>query len=347
LNFALRRDDDRFGENVRCRGSHHIPPTYVVGPVDACLDRESDQMNARPDPRLSGLMSQRRRLLNLAYRFLGSVTEAEDAVQETFARWYAMPAAQQDAIESLPAWLSTVISRVCLDQLGSARSQREKYVGDGLPEPVPDPAEAAGGDPADRITLNESIDMAFLVILESMSPAERVTFLLHDVFRYPFAEIAEIVGRTPAACRQLASAGRRRLRTERPAPTPVGRRTDVVRNFKEAWEAKDIGSLVGLLDPGAAVVADGGGLALASLHPIEGGDEVARYLVGLAELAGTLNLVERTVNGRPGLVAIDEGATAAVYAFEIAGDRIQRIWVVRNPDKLRLWAEGARFARAR
>jgi DNA-directed RNA polymerase specialized sigma24 family protein len=134
------------------------------------MNARPDPHESRPDERLSELLSQRRRLLNIAYRFLGSLSDAEDAVQETFARWYALTADQQDAIESLPAWLSTVISRLCLDQLGSARTRRESYVGQWLPEPVPDPADTAGRqgagstDPADRITLDESIDMAFLVV---------------------------------------------------------------------------------------------------------------------------------------------------------------------------------------
>ena len=159
-----------------------------------------------PDPGLSAVMSERRQLINLSYRLLGSLADAEDAVQETYARWYAMSRPQQQAIESPGAWLTKVASRICLDLLGSARARRERYVGDWLPEPLPGPADWVSGraagttaDPADRITLDESVNMAFLVVLESMTPAERVTFILHDVFRYSFAEVAEIVGRTPAA----------------------------------------------------------------------------------------------------------------------------------------------------
>jgi RNA polymerase sigma factor (sigma-70 family) len=170
----------------------------------------------RPDPSLSAIMSERRQLINLAYRLLGSLADAEDAVQETYARWYAMTRQQQDAIESPGAWLTTVASRICLNLLGSARTRRETYVGEWIPEPLPDPGEwitgRSGGttvDPADRVTLDESVNMAFLVVLETMTPAQRVAFILHDVFRYPFAEVAEIVGRTPAACRQLASSARR------------------------------------------------------------------------------------------------------------------------------------------
>jgi RNA polymerase sigma factor (sigma-70 family) len=282
------------------------------------------------------LLGERGRMINLAYRLLGSLADAEDAVQEAYARWYALAPADQDAIESPGAWLSTVTSRVCLDVLRSARVKREQYVGEWIPEPVPDTNQ---WDPADRITLDESIDMAFLVVLDAMTPAKRVAFLLHDVFRYPFDEVGEIVGRSPAACRQLASSARRRVRGARPIEGPSAQRAGIVRSFKEAWEAKDVGALVGLLDPSASVVADGGGLVAASLHPIDGGEEIARYLVDLAERAGDFDLLERTVNGKAGLIAKHGGDTVAVYAFKIAGERIQRMWVVRNPEKLRTWRD--------
>ena len=172
-------------------------------------------------------MSERRQLINLTYRLLGSLAEAEDAVQETYARWYALSRQQQDAIESPGAWLTTVASRICLNLLGSARARRETYVGEWIPEPLPGPADwdtgRPGGtttDPADRVTLDESVSMAFLVVLESMTPAERVAFILHDVFRYSFAEVAEITGRTPAACRQLASSARRRIRASQASSDP-------------------------------------------------------------------------------------------------------------------------------
>ncbi|GAA1447858.1 RNA polymerase sigma factor SigJ [Leifsonia poae] len=295
-------------------------------------------------PREHSVLAEQRSLLNLAYRMLGSLADAQDAVQEGYARWYGLSAEQQEAITSPGAWLNTVVSRVCLDLLGSARARRERYVGEWLPEPVPDAVEWHGGgagdprDPADRITLDESVDMAFLVILDSMTPAERVAFLLHDVFRFPFPEIAEIVGRTPAACRQLASSARRRIKDARPAAVPAAERAGVVREFKRAWELKDIGALIEVLDPSATAVADGGGRATASVIPIEGGEQIARYLVALAQRAGALALLERTVNGQPGLVAIDEGVTVAVYAFDIAEHRVQRLWVIRNPEKLRNWA---------
>ncbi|NUT96784.1 MAG: RNA polymerase sigma factor SigJ [Saccharothrix sp.] len=270
---------------------------------------------------------QRRHLTGLAYRLLGSVAEAEDAVQETYARWYALTPAQRDAIVSPDAWMTTVASRVCLDQLGSARVRRERYVGDWIPEPVPAP------DVADRVTLDESITMAFLVVLETMTPAERVALVLHDVFGHSFAEIADVLGRTSAACRQLASSARRRLRTGRP-PTPAARQAELVRNFKQAWEAGDITALVGLLDPDATMTADGGGVVRAALRPIHGGDRIARYLLGQTS---ALTILERTVNGLPGLVAQLDGVTVTVAAFDVTGDRIGRIWAVRNPAKLTRW----------
>jgi len=293
---------------------------------------------------LSAIMSERRRLINLGYRLLGSLADAEDVVQETYARWYAMSRPQQDAIASPAAWLTTVASRICLDLLGSARARRERYVGEWIPEPLPDRTEwisgrSGGGtlDPADRVTLDESINMAFLVVLESMTPAERVAFILHDVFRYSFAEVAEIVGRTPAACRQLASSARRRVRASQAPATPTAQQAGIVRGFKQAWEAGDIDALIGLLDPDATAIGDGGGLVSAALRPIEGGAQIARYFVDLAERATGLTLVERTVNGQPGLVLQQDGLTAAVIAFDIAGGRVKHIWAVRNPEKLRPW----------
>jgi RNA polymerase sigma-70 factor (ECF subfamily) len=182
--------------------------------------------------------------------------------------------------------------------------------------------------------------MAFLVVLDSMTPAQRVAVILHDVFGYSFAEVAEITGRTPAACRKLASSARRRIRAAQPPATPTARQVGLVRDFKKAWEAKDIGALIGLLDPGATVTADGGGLATAALRPIEGAEQVARFYAGIADREPGLTLLERTVNGQPGLVAQHDGVTTTVFAFHIAGEKIKRIWAVRNPDKLRPWTTG-------
>ena len=316
--------------------------------ADGTMSTQSEPGGGGPGPGLNAVMGERRQLINLAYRLLGSLADAEDVVQETSARWYAMSGQQQEAIESPGAWLTTVASRICLDLLGSARARRERYVGEWIPEPLPEPAEWPGGqpggitpDPADRVTLDESVSMAFLVVLESMTPAERVAFILHDVFRYSFAEVAEIVGRTPAACRQLASSARRRVRAAQAPLAPAAGQTGVVRDFKRAWEAGDIGALIGLLDPGATMTADGGGLVSARLRPVEGAEQIARYLVDLAARApGDLTLLEHTVNGQPGLVAQQNGVAVTVFAFDLAGTLITHLWAVRNPDKLRPWTTG-------
>ena len=291
------------------------------------------------DPHLSEVISERRQLINLAYRLLGSLAEAEDVAQETYTRWYALTSQQRDAIASPGAWMTTVASRICLDLLGSARARREHYVGDWIPEPVPggwlDDTVSAPADPADRVTLDESVSMAFLVVLDSMTPAERVSFVLHDIFRYTFNEIAEVVGRTPGACRQLASQARRRIDTSRDRSTAD--REELVRSFKQAWESRDIEALVGLLDPSAVATADGGGLALAFLEPISGAEQIAAAWMEIAARAPAVTIQECSVNGQPGLVGQVDGTTVSVYAFDIADGRITRIWAVRNPEKLGPW----------
>jgi hypothetical protein len=165
-----------------------------------------------------------------------------------------------------------------------------------------------------------------------MTPAERVAFILHDVVRYSFAEVAEILGRTPAACRQLASSARRRIRASQPPATPTAQQAAIVRDFKQALEAKDIDALISLLDPDAT--------AITVLHPIEGGEHIARAWVDIARRVPSLIFLRHTVDGQPGLVAQQDGVTVTVYAFDIAGDRIKHIWAVRNPEKLRPWTTG-------
>lgn len=296
------------------------------------------------EPQLRAVMGERRNLLNVGYRLLGSLVEAEDVVQEAYTRWYAMTPQDRAAIKNPGAWLTTVTSRICLNQLTSARARRELYVGEWLPEPLPGPggdgtagSDDDAADPADRVTLDESVGMALMVVMESMTPAERVAFILHDVFGYPFDEIAEIVGRSPGACRQLASSARGRVRTVRPDTAGSAQQADVVRRFEAAWRAKDIDSLVELLDPSVVATADGGGRAVAFRDPLEGRDEVIDVWLQLADRIGELTLHQRSVNGQPGLVAQQDGRTVSVYAFDIVGGVIRRIWAIRNPEKLGPW----------
>lgn len=301
-------------------------------------------MSDPEDPTLTAVMGERRHLLNLAYRLLGSLAEAEDAVQETYTRWFALSPEQRDAIRSPAAWLTTVASRLCLDLLGSARARRERYVGEWVPEPLPNSPEWSGlavraaDNPADRVTLDESVTMAFLVTVESLTPAERVALILHDVFGYSFAEVADIVGRTPAACRQLASSARKRARDGRPPRTPLTDQAEIVRAFRRAWEARDIDALLALLDPDATAIADGGGRTTALPHPLTGARQIADHYLYLAErMSADITVTECTVNGQPGLVMRQNGTTRTVFAFHIATNRITSIWAIRNPAKLRHW----------
>ncbi|MFE9506795.1 RNA polymerase sigma factor SigJ [Streptomyces anthocyanicus] len=296
--------------------------------------------------RSAPVTGERRQLINVAYRMLGSLADAEDAVQEAYARWYAMPADRREAVGSPGAWLTTVVSRVCLNHLRSARVRREHYVGQWLPEPLADPAERTAArtpgiasDPADLITLDESVGMAFLVVLDSMSPAQRVAFVLHDVFRYPFPEVARIVGRTPAACRRLASTARRGIRTaQESAAMSTAQDAVVVRDLKRAWETNDVDALIRLLDPEVAAVGDGGGVVRTLEHPLRGREPIVRGLLRFGPRQSGQTLLERTVNGRPGLVGCQDGAVVTVYSFGVSDHRVRHLWAMRNPEKLRSWA---------
>lgn len=284
---------------------------------------------------------ERRRLINVAYRLLGSLAESEDAVQEAYARWYALPRGSRAEIAAPGAWLTTVTGRICLDLLGSAR--RERCADGWLPDPLPGPAgrdHERSADLAGQVVLDESVTMAFLIVLEAMTPAERVAFVLHDVFRHPFAEIAPALGRTSEACKQLASAARRRVRAAHtPGRTAAGQ-AEAVRQVKEAWQAKDIAALGALLDPAAVMTGDSGGLAGTAPRPVEGGARIAWYLAAIADKGPGLELLERPVNGTPGLVARRAETVLIVAAFGLAGDgRVARVWAVRDPEKLRPWAE--------
>lgn len=291
-------------------------------------------------------------LLNVAYRLLGSVAEAEDAVQDAYARWYALSDERRHQIRSLDAWLVTTVSRICLDVLGSARVRRERYVGEWLPEPIRSSgqwtstvSDVSVSDPADVAELDESLDMALLVVLERMTPAERVAFILHDVFGYRYEEIAAIVGRTPHACRQLASTARSRAREERRRKVDAHEHAQLVDAFKHAWEAGNLDDLVRRLDPAVVATVDGGGLVSAAHHPVHGATPVAQLLIDVRKRQPDLSLQATTVNGAPGLVACDgTGAVLAVTSVAIGDGRVHRLWVMRNPVKLTAWNEQHRTA---
>jgi RNA polymerase sigma-70 factor, ECF subfamily len=273
----------------------------------------------------------RPRLLRLAYSQLGDVGEAEDVVQEA---WLRLDRTDADSIRDLDAWLTTVVGRLALDTLRSARVRREAYVGPWLPEPM---VSGAAADPADRVTLDESVSYALLVLLEQLSPPERTAFVLHDVFDMSFPEVGEVVGRKPEAVRQLASRARRHVKEQGPrfAATP-DEHERAVQAFAQAVAEGDLDALTAVLDPDVVWTSDGGGQANALRTPIRGADRVARAWDGLRRkfsLQPTPQPVE--VNGRLGLVIDGTDGVRSVLSFVVEDGRIKRLDVVRNPDKLR------------
>lgn len=283
---------------------------------------------------------ERGRLLNVAYRLLGSLVEAEDAVQEAYTRWYGLAPARRAAVVVPGAWLTTVTARICLDVLGSARARRERYVGTWLPEPLPGAPDGGPGaapeDPAARIVRDESVAMAFLVVLEAMTPAERVAFVLHDVFGIEFGRIAEALGVSVPGARQLASRARRRVAAAKESVPQASKaeRARVLEAFRAAYEAGDLDSLVKLLHPDAVYVTDGGGKAFAARKLIHGGERIAEVLVrvGRQWRADRIDLVE--AGGELALVLHREGGVYSVDTLQIADGRITAYRRVINPDKL-------------
>ncbi|WP_414508192.1 RNA polymerase sigma factor SigJ [Streptomyces sp. NEAU-L66] len=297
--------------------------------------------------RLAQFEEQRGRLWAIAYRIMGTVTDADDAVQEAWLRWQALPGEQ--TVASPRGYLTTVVSRICYDLLGSARARRETYVGPWLPEPLlhgtggPLPLGGAvpegPGGPEDRVTLDESVGMALLTVLERLTPAERTAFILHDVFSVPFPEIAEAVGRTPDSVRQLASRARKRVRAEAPRRTvdrAEHRRT--VEAFLSAVMGGDFEALLSVLDPEVIWRSDGGGKVSAARRPVLGREKVARFVQGLvtrgAQREG-LRVALAEVNGATGLVFVDPaGEQSGVFAFTVHAGQITEVDAVTNPDKL-------------
>jgi RNA polymerase sigma-70 factor (ECF subfamily) len=279
----------------------------------------------------------RPQLTRVAYGILGSVAEAEDVVQEA---WLRLGRTDPTAIEDLRAWLTTVVGRLALDALGSARRRRESYVGEWLPEPL---VEEYGDE--DSPTLDESVSTALLVVLERLSPAERTAFLLHDVFDLPFEKVATAVGRSPAAVRQLASRARSHVEAGKPRfPADRDEETRIVAAFATAWQEGDHDALLGLLDPDAIMRADGGGRVPTAGKPLLGAERIGRALVALTRSADRRGEEPRgrfaRVNGAAGLVVLDRHSTSVV-SLTIDAGRITAVDIVRNPDKLRGLTEEA------
>ena len=271
-------------------------------------------------------------LKGIAYRMLGSLAEAEDAVQETFLRWHRQGAALSE-IREPKAWLITTLTRHCIDRLRAAKAQRESYVGMWLPEPV---VEEPAIEPTDRLELAESLSMALLMMLERLSPDERAAFLLHEVFESDYREVATILGKTEAACRQLVHRAKERVREGKPRFTPSREEQEkVMAGFRRAVENGDIAGLAALFSPDAILHSDGGGKAAATLNPIYGAEKIARFFIGVrGKYPDGHEIVPRIVNGALGYVIYVGDRVLQANSFTFDGDRIVAVHIVRNPDKL-------------
>ena len=284
----------------------------------------------------------RRRLLGLAYRMLGSMADAEDAVQEAYLRWHG---ADRDQVFDAKAFLMTTTTRICLDMLTSARARREEYVGPWLPEPIVDTAALA---PDSRTELAEDLSYALLLTLDRLSPLERAAFLLHDVFDFSFNEVAAALDRNAAACRQLAARARAHVREARPRGTVPPRSQGVdpkhaqlMSAFLAAIGTGDVDGVIRLLASDVRVVTDGGGKVRSALDVIEGSDRAARFLVEVtrprpgAWWRHDFTVRFASINGLPGVIVDAPEGAMQTTAFEIEGETIRAMYVVRNPDKLR------------
>jgi len=271
-------------------------------------------------------------LFSIAYRMLGTVSEAEDVVQEAYVRMIGA-----DTIEQPRAYAAKVTTRLAIDTLRSARVRRESYVGPWLPEPLL--TSDADTDPAHRIELDESVSTAFLVLMESLSPLERAAYVLREGFDYSYGELAQVLERSEASCRQLVVRARAHIEERRPRFDPdVHRRDELATAFLAASETGNLGALEALLAEDVQIFGDGGGKAAAVLHPVSGSVQVARFLLGLMRQAKTRGWALRPVevNGQPGFAVDDpDGRLLSVLALHIADGRVQTLHSVANPDKLR------------
>jgi RNA polymerase sigma-70 factor, ECF subfamily len=288
-------------------------------------------MSAIVDQDVAAFEAHRPALIGLAYRMLGSRAEAEDVVQDAYLRWHG---ADRATIEQPRRYLGTVVTRLCLDRMKSARSQREIYVGQWLPEPVVD--ESFDDDNAGDLA--HDISVALMLLLERLSPLERASFLLHDVFGLDFAEVARTLCRNEAACRQLAARAREHIEAGRPrfsASPEEGRRLAAA--FKAAAATADTQALARLLAKDAVLYTDGGGKRAAALNPIRGADKIARFFKGVARKNTAFTALTARyaiINGMPGLVLHEDDGSIDTIAFEHRDGRIVAIYIVRNPEKL-------------
>lgn len=276
-------------------------------------------------------------LFGLAYRMLGSVMDAEDILQEAYLRWQNVPKSE---VRSSRAYLMTIVTRLSVDQLRRAHVQREEYVGAWLPEPL---LHSPDNDPARLVELDESLSMAFLVLLESLSPPDRAVFLLHEVFNYTFVEIATILERSPADCRQIGHRARQRLLQGRPRfEVEIETVEVIVQHFLRACVGDDMSALLGLLAPDVTVTPDNGGKVSSIRNIVAGADRVARLMLGtFRRWSPPLIYYIALINGQPALVGCAGKQPVSVTTFDVRDSKIEAIYQVLNPDKLKGLACGS------
>lgn len=289
-----------------------------------------------PDERTRLFEQHRKVIEGLAYRMLGSLAEARDAVQETYLKWHDVDVS---ALENPRAWLITVCSRISLNQLKSARRQRETYIGEWLPEPLPDETYHEGGDPAVQAELNDTVSFALLLALEKLSPLERAAFLLHDIFELGFDEIAGILGKSAAHCRQCATRARKRIREDRPRfdTTPEMHRS-LLEGFLSAARQRDVSKLITLLASEVELYSDGGGQVQALPEVMRGANAVAEFFAGIFahfQRDGIeVRIQPQRFNGSLGVLIFENQRLATAMTIETHAGRIRHIYAVRNPHKL-------------
>jgi RNA polymerase sigma-70 factor (ECF subfamily) len=271
-------------------------------------------------------------LFAIAYRMLGTVTDAEDMVQETFLRWQQTAEA---TVKSAKSYLSTIITRLCIDHLRSARVQREQYVGPWLPEPIM--TQQQTDDPAAQVELADSLSIAFLVVLERLSPIERAVFLLREVFEYDYDEIAQMVEKSPANCRQILRRSRQHITAQRPRfSVSQQQQEQITAKFLEASTQGNLQGLMSLLAKDVTFWSDSGGRVAAALKPIQGAVKVTRFLLAIRSKWLSTSIAQIIeINGQPGMITRVDGCVHSVTTFDIVDGSIQSIYVVRNPEKLK------------
>ncbi len=275
---------------------------------------------------------ERRRLFGIAYRMLGSVSEAEDVLQDAYLRWHALDHSQ---IAQPAGYLVRLVTNLCLDALGTAQRRRTEYIGPWLPEPL---IESPAADPAHLHELADDLSMAFLLVLERLTPVERAVFVLHESLDFSYREIGEIVGKSEQNCRQIARRARDHIAAERyAAPADPAQHNQLLSHFLLATQTGDLQGLLELLAHDALLYSDGGGKVTAALRPVQGADRVARFVLGVmgkAEHMGNVEYRLSLINGRMGVLTLVDGQLVSTVSLHVVNDRVHSMYVVANPDKL-------------